>query len=96
MERMLRDGKRKRYAFSAAEDDIYYLMERDAYPRFVRSDFYKDLLKSAQQPVSLLTHYLEIFPEKFTVSANKRICSQSLNLAFPQRRILERLLTAFF
>lgn len=55
VEKMLREGKRKRYAFSAAEDDIYYLMERDAYPRFVRSDFYKDLLKSAQQPGSKRT-----------------------------------------
>uniref|UniRef100_A0A0N5AIF9 RGS domain-containing protein n=1 Tax=Syphacia muris TaxID=451379 RepID=A0A0N5AIF9_9BILA len=53
VDRMLKEGTRKRYAFTAAEDDIYYLMERDAYPRFVRSGFYKDLLKSAQQPVSL-------------------------------------------
>lgn len=35
-----------RYCFDEAQKIVFSLMEKDSYPRFLRSDFYKTLLES--------------------------------------------------
>ncbi|KAL4660127.1 regulator of G-protein signaling 21-like [Arapaima gigas] len=39
------------FCFDEAQKIVYGLMERDSYPRFLRSDVYKTLLESANEPV---------------------------------------------
>ncbi|CDW55564.1 regulator of g protein signaling [Trichuris trichiura] len=38
-----------RYCFSQAEEHIFILMSKDSYPRFARSEIYKNMLAAAQQ-----------------------------------------------
>lgn len=35
-----------RYCFDEAQKIVFSLMEKDSYPRFLRSDFYRTLLES--------------------------------------------------
>uniref|UniRef100_A0A7E4VDL5 RGS domain-containing protein n=1 Tax=Panagrellus redivivus TaxID=6233 RepID=A0A7E4VDL5_PANRE len=39
----------KRFAFSLAEENVFTLMSKDSYPRFIRSQIYKGVLSAAQQ-----------------------------------------------
>ncbi|XP_045474787.1 regulator of G-protein signaling 7 isoform X5 [Harmonia axyridis] len=40
-----------RFTFDAAQDHIYtLLLKKDCYPRFIRSDYYKNLLANGKQP----------------------------------------------
>lgn len=39
--------KPDRFTFDAAQNHVFSLMERDSYPRFLRSDIYKGLLSNA-------------------------------------------------
>ena len=39
----------RRFAFSQAEENVFTLMSKDSYPRFIRSSIYKGVLQSAQQ-----------------------------------------------
>ncbi|XP_065899970.1 regulator of G-protein signaling 7-like isoform X2 [Dysidea avara] len=43
-----------RYAFTSAKNQVYFLMKEDIYPRFVKSDFYKKLLKPRVEDSGLL------------------------------------------
>uniref|UniRef100_A0A914CKA0 Regulator of G-protein signaling 7 n=2 Tax=Acrobeloides nanus TaxID=290746 RepID=A0A914CKA0_9BILA len=49
--RALKEGSMvvRRYAFSQAEEQIFTLMKKDSYPRFIRSAIYKGVLSAAQQ-----------------------------------------------
>ena len=44
----------RRYAFSQAEEQIFTLMKKDSYPRFIRSAIYKGVLSAAQQQGKLV------------------------------------------
>ncbi|KAK7508075.1 hypothetical protein BaRGS_00001040 [Batillaria attramentaria] len=46
----IQSGKPSRFTFDAAQEHIFVLMKKDSYPRFLRSDQYKNLLASALQP----------------------------------------------
>jgi regulator of G-protein signaling len=39
----------RRFAFSQAEENVFTLMSKDSYPRFIRSQIYKGVLSAAQQ-----------------------------------------------
>jgi len=39
----------RRHAYSTAEENVFTLMSKDSYPRFLRSDIYKGVLSAAQQ-----------------------------------------------
>lgn len=44
---------RARYVFEPAQEHIYVLMKKDSYPRYLRSDQFKDLMEKAkQQPLT--------------------------------------------
>ena len=43
------EGVSKRFAFSQAEENVFTLMSKDSYPRFIRSQIYKGVLSAAQQ-----------------------------------------------
>ncbi|XP_076323145.1 regulator of G-protein signaling 7-like isoform X1 [Tachypleus tridentatus] len=38
-----------RYTFDAAQEHVFSLMKKDSYPRFLRSEHYKNLIRNAQQ-----------------------------------------------
>ncbi|KAL0200240.1 hypothetical protein M9458_003427, partial [Cirrhinus mrigala] len=40
-----------RVCFDEAQRIVYGLMERDSYPRFLRSDIYRSLLESVSQQI---------------------------------------------
>lgn len=39
------------HTFEEAQQQIYTLMQRDSYPRFINSAAYTDLLKSLEEPL---------------------------------------------
>lgn len=41
-----------RFCFDAAQEHVYnLLLKKDCYPRFIRSDYYKNLLSNGIQPL---------------------------------------------
>ena len=40
-------GKPSRFTFAAAQEHIFLLMKKDSYARFLRSEYYKQLLNNA-------------------------------------------------
>jgi len=57
-----------RYAFTAAQDQIYLLMQNDIYPRFIKSEGYKSMLKKA---IAMATHGKGFFSRLYTGRRNK-------------------------
>jgi regulator of G-protein signaling len=45
-----KESKPSRFTFEAAQEHIFVLMKKDPYPRFLRSENYRNLLANALQP----------------------------------------------
>ncbi|XP_044753943.1 regulator of G-protein signaling 7 isoform X2 [Coccinella septempunctata] len=72
-----------RFTFDAAQDHIYtLLLKKDCYPRFIRSDYYKNLLANGKQP-SQKKRFFGFGPTKkkasTTIAQNQNLLQQQVS-----------------